>query len=169
MISTMSSGFSIDDIDSFRDLRGYWLVQFACWNERGEDQEFREIEDDDRAWLGDVIARLFRRQYSPSEGADARGTRLAKRAEAARGWIAEDGETRVGFVLMVDNRIDLIGVDATAQGRGWGRALVRHALAKLEQRPLVVGTPFDNEGAIKLYRSLKFIPYHFHYHIPGRT
>lgn len=44
-------------------------------------------------------------------------------------WLAEDGEGRVlGFLVMAGDEIDALFVDPAVHGRGYGTALVEHAL-----------------------------------------
>lgn len=61
-------------------------------------------------------------------------------------------QTRTGEIYV-------IGVDATAAGRGQGRALMRAGLARLRGRGCTAATLYveaDNPGAVHLYRSLGF-------------
>lgn len=76
--------------------------------------------------------------------------------------VAREGERVVGFnACMRRGRtavIDLIGVAADAQGKGYGRALVEGALAHYAEQAeeMVVGTQSRNYGSLALYQSCGF-------------
>ena len=44
-------------------------------------------------------------------------------------WMIDDGERPVGFLVMDGDMIDALFVDPAAHGRGFGTALLNHALA----------------------------------------
>ncbi len=76
-----------------------------------------------------------------------------------RVWVAElDGEV-VGFVAYAHAEVTFLYVHPESQGRGVGRALLRHALAHADDfgaEGLVTVTVLDGNPARKLYESEGF-------------
>jgi ribosomal protein S18 acetylase RimI-like enzyme len=104
-----------------------------------------------------ITADRIKRNWIRNYFTGARGDRLyvARRDGRAVGflgaWILTEAGDRVGT-------IDLMGVDSAEQGRGVGRALVRHFIREEGPRAdhLRVATQTDNGPALRLYRALGF-------------
>ncbi|MDR7125126.1 GNAT family N-acetyltransferase [Pseudotabrizicola sp. 4114] len=72
----------------------------------------------------------------------------------AETWVAEAGTVPVGFVSLLDRFIGGIFVAPDQQGRGIGRALISHALARKGALTLEVYT--RNTQATRFYAGLGF-------------
>jgi GNAT superfamily N-acetyltransferase len=116
--------------------------------------------------IDDETANRVKREWARSYVERRRGLELLVSLEDAR---------PVGFLAVLDSPdarvIDLVGVDAKAQGQGFGAALVssfiaRHAGAGKELR---VGTQIANIPSLRLYAKLGFViasaSYVFHLHV----
>ncbi len=67
-------------------------------------------------------------------------------------WVADNSSQVVGFVATYDNRIDWLYVHPDFHRRGFGRALLRHALSTLGPNAKVTVLA-DNDAALHLYQS----------------
>lgn len=126
---------------------------------------------DEAAWV-ELNARVF--ASHPEQGRISLADLAARQAErwfdAGDFLLAWDGERLVGYNWLkveADESLDgallgeiyVIGVDAADAGRGLGRTLMRTGLNRLRERGCTVAALYvdaDNEGAVRLYRSLGF-------------
>ncbi|MBK1663299.1 GNAT family N-acetyltransferase [Rhodospirillum rubrum] len=72
----------------------------------------------------------------------------------AETWVACSGGSAVGFISLLDTFIGGLFVAPDQQGRGIGKALVAHALARTGELRLEVYTA--NQQAVSFYTSLGF-------------
>lgn len=101
----------------------------------------------------DEKAHLVKRRWVENYAAGKRGDGL---------YAVYDGARPAGFLAVLVSGsqavIDLIGVDTAAQGRGFGRDLVRFFVAEYGPRcpELSVGTQVANVPSLRLYESCGF-------------
>lgn len=126
---------------------------------------------DESAWL-ELNARVF--ASHPEQGRMTLDDVVARETEpwfdADDFLLAWDGDRLIGYnwlKIEADDSIDgalsgeiyVIGVDSADAGRGLGRTLMRAGLNRLRQRGCAVAALYvdaENEGAVRLYRSLGF-------------
>jgi|AntRauTorckE5430_2_1112549.scaffolds.fasta_scaffold67961_1 GNAT superfamily N-acetyltransferase len=127
--------------------------------------DIRTFGGADRDWLVAAHAEVYAREA----GFDARfGVLVGEIADAfladhdpvsERGWIAWDGDRRVGSIFCVREdaglaRLRLFQLDARARGQGVGRALLETCTAFASARGyrgMVLGTHKSHEAACALY------------------
>jgi ribosomal protein S18 acetylase RimI-like enzyme len=184
----------VDDVDGAARLvqRGFLLVDTNVTLARDVEapipaapKHVVEAAADHYGAILNVAATCFRySRFHLDPGIEDRTANHVKRewarsyVEGRRGLellVALDEDRPVGFLAVLDTPdarvIDLVGVDAKAQGRGFGAALVsafiaRHAGAGKELR---VGTQIANVPSLRLYAKLGFVitsaSYVFHLHV----
>jgi putative acetyltransferase len=70
-------------------------------------------------------------------------------------WMIDDGACPVGFLVMDGNLIDALFVDPALHGRGFGTALLRHALALAPEAEVDASEQATN--ALPFYESRGFV------------
>jgi ribosomal protein S18 acetylase RimI-like enzyme len=66
-------------------------------------------------------------------------------------WVAEEDGEVVGFVALAEDEVSWLYVDPARYRQGHGRALLRHALAAVANRPVETTVLAGNDGALALY------------------
>lgn len=70
-------------------------------------------------------------------------------------WVVEDGSRAAGFLVMDGNMIDALFVDPALHGRGYGTALLDHALTLA--REAVVDASEQASNALPFYEARGFV------------
>lgn len=70
-------------------------------------------------------------------------------------WMIDDGARPVGFLVMDGNMIDALFVDPAVHGRGFGRALLDHALALAPDA--IVDASEQASNALPFYEARGFV------------
>jgi ribosomal protein S18 acetylase RimI-like enzyme len=71
-------------------------------------------------------------------------------------WVAAQAETIIGYLALRGSYIDRLYVDPSAQGKGWGSALIRHA-KRLYPEGLELHTHQENYRACWFYERNGFL------------
>jgi mycothiol synthase len=129
---------------------------------------------DEEAWI-ELNARVF--ASHPEQGRITLADLAAREADAwfdaddfllawddgrlvGYNWLKVESDESLDGALL--GEIYVIGVDAAEAGRGLGRSLMLAGLNRLRERGCTVAALYvdaDNEGAVRLYRSLGFTDY----------